>query len=176
MFNWEFGSGKSEVQILELPTSDLSIPNWKGSCSPRRIVTPASQNIGVATRGSIPSRPTFLNLEVGGRRWEVRIRIFRFPTSEFPFETARSSIGRTPVSQAGEMSSILIRVTFSNRRSEVGNGKCSNMNLPISDLRIPNWNHAPVCCDGIGNLTFNQVSLDSRVQFPSGVLFVLRNG
>ena len=30
---------------------------------------------------------------------------------------------------------------------------------------------APVCCDGIGDLTFNQVSSDSRVQFPSGVLF-----
>ena len=119
--------------------------------------------------------------QIGSRSWEIgssnmdlRLPTSEFPfdlASEFPFDLARSSIGRTPASQAGEMSSILIRVAFSIRKSEVGNRKCSNKKLPTSDLRIPNWIHAPVCCDGIGNLTFNQVSLDSRVQFPSGVLF-----
>ena len=42
----------------------------------------------------------------------------------------------------------------------------------IERLQLSVSIYAPVCCDGIGGLTFNQVSQDSRVRFPSGVLII----
>ena len=52
------------------------------------------------------------------------------------------------------------------RNADCGMSLHSEFPIPHSEFQF-----APVCCDGIGNLTFNQVSSDARVQFPSGVLF-----
>ena len=75
--------------------------------------------------GSTPSRPT---LDLHKSRWnqpaettairlsstgiQGRVRL-RPPDQQLKSKTARSSIGRTPVSQAGEMGSIPIRATLS---------------------------------------------------------------